>query len=39
MRKRIREALAPVVLVAAAAQDARFNEMWAGGAGSLHWGC
>jgi hypothetical protein len=39
MRKRIRAALAPAVIVAATAQDAPFNEMWAGGAGSLHWGC
>jgi hypothetical protein len=39
MRKRIRAALAPVVLVAAAAQDVHFNKVWAGSAGSLHWGC
>jgi len=46
MRKRMRAALAPAVIVAAAAQDAPasvpdecFNEMWAGVAGSSHWGC
>jgi hypothetical protein len=39
MRKGIRAALAPAVIVAAAAQDAHFNRVWAGGAGSLHWGC
>jgi hypothetical protein len=46
MRKRIRAALAPAVIVAATAQDApesvqdeRFNEVWAGGAGSSRWGC
>ena len=39
MRKRIRAALAPAVIVAATAQDASFNKVWAGGAGSSRWGC
>jgi hypothetical protein len=46
MRKRMRAALAPAVIVAATAQDAPacvpdecLNEVWAGVAGSSHWGC
>ena len=46
MRTRIQAVVVPAVLVAATAQDApesvrdeRFNQVWAGGAGSSHWGC
>jgi len=46
LRTRIQAAVVPAVIVAATAQDApesvhdeRFNQVWAGGAGSSHWGC
>jgi hypothetical protein len=37
MRKRIQAAVVPAVIVAAVVQDERFNQVWAGGAGSSHW--